>query len=121
MVQKLSVFLDAKCDKDVLSAGIASLDLEIQSITSNSTELQTYRDKLRQMVDCNGNSDVINSLFDVYQQVCSRMVVVKNVLQDLQIKRGLLKAEETRCIKRSKCSYCSPSSLEVEVEVVTSI
>ena len=57
----------------------------------------------RKAIDCHPNGGTTRSeLFDHYEGLCKRMVILKNIYEDLVIKKEAFKREKVRCDQRSK-------------------
>ena len=107
----LCAFLDAKCDSFSLSEAIVNLEADINTTSSNIKIIETAKYNLRRVIDCNVNRGIRDDLILHYESLCKHRVVMRNVVDDLKIKRNVLEQEKERCLKRSKIqiklSVCS--------------
>lgn len=101
---------DAKCNSTVLSSSIEQINIELNQTQTNMDLLKTAKISTRKAIDCHPNGGGTKSrLFDHYEGLCKRMVILKNVYQDLIIKRNALEQEKLRCHRRSKFRVISRS------------
>lgn len=99
--KNLFFFTESKCDS-------ASLHVVNDSIQSNITQLESYlqtiatsKINLRKQIDCT-NSVVKGTIFERYQEMCTRKVIIQNTLDDLSVKLNIIKKELERCQNRSE-------------------
>lgn len=57
---------------------------------------------LRLLIDCKANPVTRDMLFDLYEDLQKRLIILLNVIEDLQIKKKLVDEEINRCSNRSK-------------------
>ena len=70
---------------------------------TNLESLKSAKMSTRKAIDCHPNGGTTRSeLFDHYEGLCKRMVILKNIYEDLVIKKEAFKREKVRCDQRSK-------------------
>ena len=61
---------------------------------------------IRKMIDCQANVWLRKEeLFDHYENLSKRKVIIQQVLNDLKIKKTILENEKRRCADRSEYFY----------------
>jgi len=95
-------FVEAKCNETALTEAIDQIGIVLTDLETTIGNITTAKTNLREVVDCHTNYPYRNELFDYYEALCERAVVMGNVRQDLAIKKTILEKEKERCIQRSK-------------------
>jgi len=79
--------------------------------------IETAKKNVRTAIDCLENEDGIRAeLFDKYEELCKRYIIMKNVLSDLDIKKNVLQQEKDRCSNRCKCVFLLCKSISSKGE-----
>jgi hypothetical protein len=95
--------IDVNCEETVLNQAVIDIDNSINETSINMNSIKIAKLNVRKVIDCHPNNDYERKeLFEHYEGLCKRMVVLKNVHEDLLIKKGVIEKEITRCIQRSK-------------------
>ena len=86
---------------------LQSYEQDLQhNITQIESDLQNITDakmNLRKVIDCSRYDISSRSdIFKRYDELCENKVILTNVLDDLNIKLQIVKAEIARCTKRSE-------------------
>ena len=72
----------------------------LQSSLDTATLSQNY---IRKMIDCQAYVWLRKEeLFDHYESLCKRKIIIQQVLNDLKIKKTILENEKRRCADRSE-------------------
>ena len=95
-------FLEAKCDETKLSNSILDLENELNTTVENMEIIKTAKKNLRLVIDCKENEYTREELFNHYENLIKRLVILKNVFEDLQMKKSVLQHEKKRCSERCK-------------------
>ena len=93
---------ESKCDPTSLSNTINGISVSINQTVSDINVIDDAKKNVRIAIDCRANTGVRSQLFDHYEALDKRNVILKNVLSDLKIKMYVLEKEKQRCQDRSK-------------------
>ena len=93
---------EAKCDAASLSNTIDGINVSINQTESDINVIIEAKKNVRIAIDCRANIENRNEMFEHYNGLCKRAVVIRNVLSDLKIKVDILEKEKQRCQDRSK-------------------
>ena len=93
---------EAKCDATSLSNTINGINASINQTESDINVINEAKKNIRIAIDCRANTLNRNEMFDHYEGLCKRIVIMNNVLTDLKIKVDILEKEKQRCQDRSK-------------------
>ena len=85
-----------------LSNTINGINISISQIQSDVSVITAAKSNTRIAIDCRVNTGVRSELFEHYEGLCKRNVILNNVLNDLKIKVDVLEKEKQRCQDRSK-------------------
>jgi len=94
--------LESKCDEASLQNAIYQIDVIINQSLNWTGIIDTSKTNLRKVIDCHANRNSRVDLFNQYEKLCERKVIIQNVMSDMLIKKSILKKEIDRCGKRSK-------------------
>ena len=98
------MFSDSQCSETSLQNGINDIQAEIDKIQISLDTVNISKNLIRKMIDCKANVwGRRGALFDHYEALCKRKVIVRQVHEDLKIKKNILEKERNRCADRSKC------------------
>lgn len=93
---------DAKCNASLLATAVSGIDSNITTIQNNIDLIHTAKINIRKSIDCHFNANGTRAdMFDQYEALCSRMVMLKNSIEDLTIKKAIIEREQERCEDRS--------------------
>lgn len=92
----------AQCNSTTLMLSASNIEVDINKIKSDIGIIDIAKKNIRIALDCHTNvNGTRTALFDSYEELCSRNIVMKNVMEDLQIKKKILENEDLRCKNRS--------------------
>ncbi|XP_066922141.1 low-density lipoprotein receptor-related protein 5-like [Clytia hemisphaerica] len=93
---------EARCRESDLEATINELQVEEDTVQTSLNTVMDSQILIRKMIDCHANVwSRKGELFDHYEQLCQRKVIIQQVLSDLKIKKIILENEKKRCADRS--------------------
>ena len=94
---------DANCEEAPLNQAVKDIENSINETSTDINLIKIAKTNTRKTIDCHPNDgDKRKDLFDHYEGLCKRMVILKSVYEDLLIKKEVIKKEITRCSQRSK-------------------
>ena len=94
---------DANCEEAPLNQAVKDIENSINETSTDINLIIIAKTNTRKTIDCHPNDgDKRKDLFDHYEGLCKRMVILKSVYEDLLIKKEVIKKEITRCSQRSK-------------------
>ena len=76
--------------------------MSINQTESDLNVINEAKKNVRIAIDCRANIENRNEMFEHYNGLCKRAVIIRNVLSDLKIKVEILEKEKQRCQDRSK-------------------
>ena len=91
------------CSSTDLNNAITQIQSEMTSINTSLSNIETARVNVREAINCKANTGIRNALFQHYEDLYKRKVIITQVYIDLQIKKDILSKELARCSSRSKC------------------
>ena len=101
--------LDAQCSETDLQNAIDKIKIEIDSMQASIDATSTSQKLIRKMIDCKANVwGRRDDLYDHYEGLCQRRIIVRQVYEDLGIKKKILEKENMRCAERSKYTVLTP-------------
>lgn len=105
------MYIDAKCDSNELQTSIDNMGAAINRTRASKDVIVTAKLNVRKLVDCNTNVGAQKGLiYDHYEGLCRRMIIIDNVCNDLEIKKNIFEKELKRCKERSK--FCLSVTIE---------
>ena len=94
--------LDAQCRKTDLQNAVDKIKIEIDSMQESIDAASTSQKLIRKMIDCKANVwGRRGDLFDHYEGLCQRRIIVRQAHEELGIKKKILEKEKMRCAERS--------------------
>ena len=102
------MFSDSQCSEISLQIGINDIQAEIDRIQTSLDTVNLSKNLIRKMIDCKANVwGRRGDLYDHYEALCKRKVIVRQVYEDLKIKKNILEKEKKRCADRSKFCFAT--------------
>ncbi|XP_066919223.1 SCO-spondin-like [Clytia hemisphaerica] len=91
------------CNEISLQNGMHDIQAEMDRIQTTLDAADSSKNLIRKMIDCKANVwGRRDELFDHYEGICKRKIIVRQVYEDLKIKKNILEKEKMRCANRSK-------------------
>ena len=98
--------IEAQCKVYQLQSAIKDIQTNMTSLQSSLDTATFSKIHIRKMIDCHANVwSRREELFDHYEKLCQRKIVIQQVLNDLKIKKDILDNEKKRCADRSEHFY----------------
>uniref|UniRef100_A0A7M5WZ68 Uncharacterized protein n=2 Tax=Clytia hemisphaerica TaxID=252671 RepID=A0A7M5WZ68_9CNID len=93
---------NSQCSDTSLQSAINDIQAEIDRIQISLNTVSLSKKLIRKMIDCKANVwGRRGELYDHYEALCKRKVIVRQVHEDLKIKKNILEKEKKRCADRS--------------------
>lgn len=104
ILMKFIIFISgAQCDQTALSDAVSQIGAIVTQIQGWLMTIETAKTNLRKTIDCKHNQGIRSDIFDAYEGLYRRKVILNNVMTDLQTKKTILEKEQQRCLSRCKC------------------
>lgn len=94
--------VEAKCSDVTLQQTATDIKEILNNTVTSRVIIATAKANIRKILDCHVNVDIRSQLFDHYEALCRRNVILKNTYDDFFIKLNVIQAEQNRCKERSK-------------------
>uniref|UniRef100_A0A7M5V617 Uncharacterized protein n=1 Tax=Clytia hemisphaerica TaxID=252671 RepID=A0A7M5V617_9CNID len=93
---------NAQCSETSLQSAITQIEADVNTLQSFIDDVSSSIKLTRKVISCKANVwGRRGELFEHYQILFKRKVIVRQVYQDLEIKKKIFEKEKLRCADRS--------------------